>query len=278
MIGTYLFLGPSGVGKTELAKAIGDVAFGPKPGVVEPHLIRIDCGRLTEQRDIVQLLGAPQGLVGYREGVLTNGLRDKGGRCVIIFDEAEKANRHIWQSLLTFFDEGIVTEADGTRYDATGCILVATSNLGYKEAGEAFGLFDLSHEDAHALRPQVEEFIWAKVNDYFSPEFLGRFGRENVVLFNHFGKHDYRTIIANQVGALIDEMTARGLLCTVEEPVVDRLAEFAWERRKEGARTVRRLVTGYLRDQIVDGLTADLQRTDFHFLLREDGDIAVRDR
>lgn len=278
LIGSYLFLGPSGVGKTELAKATADAAFGAHPGSIDPHLIRIDCGKLTDSRDIVQLLGAPQGLVGYKEGVLTNGLRDKGGRCVIIFDEAEKADPHIWQSLLTFFDEGIVTEADGTRYDATGCILVATSNLGYKEAISAFRLFEIRPEDAQALRPQVEEFVWQKVNAYFSPEFLGRFGRENVVLFNHFGRADYRAIIAIQVAALNSEMEARGLKCPVEDTVVDKLVDLAWERRSEGARTVRRLVTAYLRDQIVDGLGVDPQRTVFHFCINADREIAARDR
>lgn len=278
LIGSFLFLGPSGVGKTELARATADAAFGPKPGIVDPYMIRIDCGKLTEPRDIVQLLGAPQGLVGYKEGALTNGLRDKGGRCIIVFDEAEKADPHIWQSLLTFFDEGIVTEADGTRYDATGCILVATSNLGYKDAISAFRLFDVKAEDAQALRPQVEEFVWKKVTDYFSPEFLGRFGKENVVLFNHFSEADYRAIIASQVAALTSEMQARGLECTVHDAVLDRLVELAWERRSEGARTVRRLLTSYLRDQIVDGLGADPQRTVFHFYVKDDDQIAALDR
>lgn len=278
MAGTFLFLGPSGVGKTELAKATADVVFGPKPGLIDPYLIRIDCGKFTEPRDIVQLVGAPQGLVGYKEGVLTNGLREKGSRCVIVFDEAEKANPQIWQSLLTLFDEGIVTEADGTRYDATGCLLVATSNLGYKEAVQAFRLFEIAPEDAEALRPQVEQFIWNKVTGYFSPEFLGRFGRENIVLFNHFGRADYRAILANQMESLVAEMQGRGLGVTVDDAVVDRLVDFAWERRNEGARTVRRIVTGYLRNSIVDGLETDSGRRAFHFALRDDGEIAALEK
>jgi ATP-dependent Clp protease ATP-binding subunit ClpC len=197
---------------------------------------------------------------------------------VIVFDEAEKANPHIWQSLLTLFDEGIVTEADGTRYDATGSLLVATSNLGYKEAVQAFRLLEIEPEDAEALRPQVEQFIWNKITGYFSPEFLGRFGRENIVLFNHFGKPDYRAILANQLAALWAEMQGRGLEVTVDEAVVDRLVEFAWERRNEGARTVRRIVTGYLRNPIVDGLEIDSGRRVFHFVLRDDGEVVTLER
>jgi ATP-dependent Clp protease ATP-binding subunit ClpA len=278
LIGSFLFLGPSGVGKTELAKAIAGAAFGAKAGTGDSCLIRIDCGKLTEARDIVQLLGAPQGLVGYKEGTLTNGLREKGGRCVIVFDEVEKANPHIWQSLLTFFDEGIVTEADGTRHDATCCILVATSNLGFAEAITAFRLFDIAPEDAQALRPQVVEFVWNKVASYFSPEFLGRFGKENVVLFNHFARSDYRTILVSQVASLTAEMEGRGLECSVDDPVLDKLVELAWVRRSEGARTVRRLITGYLRDQIVDGRESDPDRTVFHFCIGNDGEIAALDR
>ncbi len=278
MVGAFLFLGPSGVGKTELAKAIADAVFGPKPGVVDPYMIRIDCGRFTEPRDIVQLLGAPQGLVGYKEGALTNGLREKGGRCVILFDEAEKANPQIWQSLLTFFDEGIVTEADGTRYDATGCVLIATSNLGYKDAVQAFRLFEIDPEDAEDLRKQVEEFIWNKVTSYFSPEFLGRFGRENVILFNHFRRSDYTTILRQQMFALEKEMEEKGMACTFSDEVVEKLVDLAWEKRNEGARTVRRLISGYIRNTIVDGVEADPARTVYRFFVRDDGDIVAGDR
>jgi ATP-dependent Clp protease ATP-binding subunit ClpA len=277
-LGVFLFLGATGVGKTELAKAVADIAFGPKPGVRDPYLIRIDCGKLKEGRDIVQLLGAPQGLVGYKEGALTNGFRDKGASCIVLFDEAEKAHPDIWQALLTFFDEGIVTEADGTLYDATGCILIATSNLGYKEATDVFRLYDISAEDARAMRPQVEEFVWKKVTGYFSPEFIGRFGKENVVLFNQFAESDYRAIVGSQVDSLIVEMQARSLDCRVDEAVVNKLVALAWAKRNEGARTVRRLIRANLRDPIVDGLGSDAQRTIFHFSLREDGEVVALDR
>ena len=222
------------MGKTELAKAVADIAFGPKPGVRDPYLIRIDCGKLTEARDIVQLVGAPHGLVGYKEGALTNGFRDKGNRCIVLFDEAEKADPKIWQSLLTFFDEGIVTEADGTLYDATGCILVATSNLGYKEATQKFHLFDASAEETERIRPELHEFIWKRVETYFSPEFRGRFGRQNVLFFNSFRREHYRQTEI-QVRTTVESMTERGIEVEVKAEALGVLEEMVWEGRQNGA-------------------------------------------
>ena len=126
----------TGVGKTELARAMAEAVFGS--GSAAP-LIKVDCGKLTERHDIVQLIGARQGLVGYKEGQLTNALAAQP-ESVILFDEAEKADEHIWQSLLGFFDDGTLQEADGTEYDATHCLIVATSNRGYREPLPRAGL------------------------------------------------------------------------------------------------------------------------------------------
>ncbi len=268
LMGVFLFLGPTGVGKTELARAIAEAIFGPKPGARDPYLIKIDCGAFTEKRDIVQLLGAPQGLVGYKEGQLTQGLREKP-RSVILFDEAEKANAHIWQSLLPFFDEGIVREADGTEYDATGCILVATSNLGYEDAMAKFNLLDVAPEDREATQQQVEQYIWSRVEEYFSPEFRGRFGRENVIFFNHFDQQSYEAIVRLQIGRLIEEMTGRGFKVSVPDSVIRFLGNLAWNRREEGARPVRRLINEHLRDQIVNAITDDPDRREFSFVVLE---------
>jgi ATP-dependent Clp protease ATP-binding subunit ClpA len=267
-MGVFLFLGATGVGKTELARAIAEVAFGTGAQRLEFPLIKIDCGNFTEPGDVVQLLGARQGLVGYKEGQLTNGLRDKP-HSVVLFDECEKAHAHIWQSLLPFFDEGVVREPDGTEYDATSCILVATSNLGYKEAMARFDLWQATEGRQAAMQQTVEEFVLDHVQRYFSPEFLGRFGRENVLFFRHFDLASYRAIVQLKVAQLTEEMAQRGLEVVLDgEEVIEQLAALAWEARAYGARPVNRLLARHLRDQMVAALERDPERTRFVFAFR----------
>lgn len=270
VLAKFLFLGPTGVGKTEMARAMGEIAFGEKPGQKDHYLIRIDCGAFAEKRDIVQLTGAAQGLVGYKEGQLTNGLRDKP-RSVVLFDEAEKAHHEIWQSLLPLFDEGLVREADGTEFDATGCILVATSNHGY---AEAVYKHDVWNRPWHDVRDKVRNSVWEAVQGYFSPEFLGRFGRENVIFFNHFDREHYLAILKLQCHRLVTEMEGRGLKVDIDDAVIEELVGRAYAERRDGARPVRRLITRHFRDNLISARTADPQRAHFKFHLRA-GSIAL---
>jgi ATP-dependent Clp protease ATP-binding subunit ClpA len=275
-LGIFLFLGATGVGKTELARAIATLAFGTKGEDRDAFLIKLDCGNFAERWDIYRLLGAPQGLVGYKQGQLSNGLREKP-RCVVLFDEAEKAHPDVWQSLLPLFDDGIVREADGTEHDANNCILVATSNLGYKEAIQEFNLWERDL-GAGALPQDVQDFVWTRVEEYFSPEFRGRFGRENVIFFRHFDRASYRAIFRLHIDALREEMAGRGLRVEVPPEVENLLTELAWRDRQEGARPVRRLVTRHLRDQIVESVLADRSRTEFSFYALEGrGEIRLLD-
>jgi hypothetical protein len=264
VVGKFLFLGPTGVGKTELARSMADIAFGTKPGKRDAYIIKIDCGNFRNTWDIVQLIGAAQGLKGYKEGQLTNGLREKP-RAIILFDEAEKAHRDVWQSLLPLFDEGLVREADGTVYDATGCIVVATSNVGYKEAIEETDAFRRNWGE---VREEVQSLVYRALKNYFSPEFIGRFGSENILYFNHFSKEDYRTIFRLQLKQIVDEMKGNKIALRFDnlEEVNDLFTELAWAVRSEGARPVRRLITELVRDPIILAREDRPERSTFTFV------------
>src|SRR5690349_6333283 len=122
-------------------------------------------------------------------------------------------------------------------------------------------------------RPEIVSKVWSAVTGYFSPEFLGRLGRENVILFNHFSRVHYREMLDQQIAALIDEMQGRGISLGVGEDVRDALTTAAFKKRFVGARNVRRLVTVNLRDRIVDGAVSG--RTVFDFSLRQNGEITA---
>lgn len=263
-LGLFLFLGPTGVGKTELARAMARAAFGLAAGE-RPSLIKIDCGKMAARHDASQLIGASQGYVGYGAGQLTNAL-GAHSQAVILFDEAEKAHRDVWQTLLALFDEGILQGVDGTEYDATGCIIVATSNHGYADAIAAHDPFATVGEEAREEAwARVETDVRRALESYFSPEFLGRFGRENVVFFRHFTAEDYADLVRLRIAGLVAELAAHGLEVEVDEVVIRVLADLAYARREEGARTVRGLITDHLRDVVVDAQLAAPERVRFAF-------------
>lgn len=267
-LGVFMFLGATGVGKTELARAIADVVFGDKPGVKDPYLIRLDCGNFANEDAIFQMIGAPQMYKGYKEGQLTNALRDKP-RAIILFDEAEKARSKVWQSLLPLFAEGLVREPDGTEYDATGCIIVLTSNLGYDKAMEKFDLWQMSLVEREKVQPEMEEFVWQQIRSYFSPEFLGRFGQNNVIFFNHFDLPSYEALASLQISKLIQEMQERFEIRVADSEVIKHLARLAWPQRAEGARPVERLINEHLVNQILAALDQTPERRKFSFIFLE---------
>jgi len=269
--GKFLFLGATGVGKTELARTMAEVAFGPVDGVPEAHFIKIDCGNLMQQHHISQLLGASPEYAGYGEGGrLTNALGEKPNS-VVLFDEAEKAHPSIWQSLLPLFDEGIVRAPDGVVRDARRCVLVLTSNEGYKEAAAKFNIWEKDWEE---VKSEVEEFVWEHLHKYFSPEFLGRIGRENVIFFSHFRRESYTLLLQQKLREFLEEPAMTR--CQIEisgladgSGVLKMMTDMAWERRAEGARPVKRLIEEQIRAQIVAATIAEPGRTHFRFVARE---------
>jgi ATP-dependent Clp protease ATP-binding subunit ClpA len=142
--------------------------------------------------------------------------------------------------------------------------LAEPGRLGYQEAIEELHLWEKDFGDG-TLPQEVQDLVWSRVEEYFSPEFRGRFGRENVIFFRHFGRANYRTLVSLQVRRLVEEMAEKGLAVEVPPEAESLLAGFAWQERQDGARQVRRLVNQHLRTQMAEAILADRSRTRFAF-------------
>jgi ATP-dependent Clp protease ATP-binding subunit ClpC len=260
-LGTFLFLGPTGVGKTELVKALAERLFA-----TEKALVRIDMSEFREPHTVARLIGSPPGYVGYGEGgQLTEPVRRRP-YSVILLDEIEKAHPDVWNVLLQLMDDGRLTDGEGRTVDFSNAVVVMTSNLGASKAKRSLGFT--------AAAPQADDDrMRAAAKSAFLPEFLNRI--DEIVTF--------RALTAEQVeriGALICEQVARrlheerGIELEVDEALVTRLARDGFDE-EFGARPlkrhVRRTLEKALTRAILDGRLADGARV----RAREEGDGAI---
>lgn len=246
--GVLLFVGLSGTGKTQLAKEIARGVYGS-----EEQLIFLEMGQFGSEHSKTAFVGAPPGLVGYGEGILTNGLRDKP-ECVVLFDEVEKAHKSVFDVVLRFLDEGQISDPSGVVRDGRRCILVLTSNLGVKQLRKLIvEQTNMSEEATPAKRAEIR----AKVRetlldiDFFRPEFLNRV--DETVLFNQFTEDSFRRIIgkmlAHEVSRFREE---KDLVVQFDNSLRDLLVRECVERADEGARVCGRLVSDYIVTPLID--------------------------
>jgi ATP-dependent Clp protease ATP-binding subunit ClpA len=225
-MGVFLFLGPTGTGKTELAKLLCE-NMGMK-------LLRYDMGEYQEKHAVAKLLGAPPGYVGYDDGNLGGGLLisdiTKSPNSIILFDEVEKAHPDVMTALLALMDEGTVTGSNGKKADARNCLVIMTSNLGATEAernGIGFGSQERKGDDDKA------------VQNFFRPEFRNRL--DGVVKFNKLDQMSLRKIVAKFIVELNELLSDRGIKLRLEESVVDLIIEQGYDP-KMGARPINRKI------------------------------------
>ena len=236
-LGSFLFLGPTGVGKTELTKALAEFLFDDSAAMV-----RIDMSEFMEKHSVARLIGAPPGYVGYEEGgVLTEAVRRRPYQ-VVLFDEVEKAHGDVFNILLQVLDDGRLTDGQGRTVDFTNTIIVLTSNLGSQF------LTQLDEgQDVASVEPQVMEVVRA----HFRPEFLNRL--DEIVLFHRLGRSEMAPIVDIQVARLGKLLADRKITLDLTPEARDWLGRVGYDP-VYGARPLKRAVQRYLQDPLADAI------------------------
>ncbi len=250
-IGSFLFLGPTGVGKTELVRVLAEEVFGSRD-----HLVKIDMSEFMERHNVSRLLGATAGYVGHEEGgQLTEAVRRKPFS-IILFDEIEKAHADFQNVLLQILEDGELTDGKGRKVDFRNTIIIMTSNLGAEAlTDEAVKIgFTTAGKNLKKAEQEFEEkrmFVLDELKRHFRPEFLGRV--DSVVVFHALTSQSIKKIVHIQMEELKQRMAEKSIHLTYSPEVITFLAEKSFEQ-KSGARKVRRMISDYAEDVIASEL------------------------
>jgi ATP-dependent Clp protease ATP-binding subunit ClpC len=243
-VGSFLFLGPTGVGKTELAKALAGSLFDDDGAV-----IRFDMSEFGERHTVSRLVGAPPGYVGYDEaGQLTERVR-RNPYAVVLFDEIEKAHPDVFTLLLQVLDDGRLTDGQGRTVDFRNTVIVMTSNLGAEILASRSGAIGFSSTGREFAAADLRDRVMGKLREAMRPEFLNRI--DDIVLFQKLEKAQLREIVRLMLAATSRRLSSRGVTLDVTDAAVDRLAEVGYEP-EYGARPLRRVIQREVDDRIAD--------------------------
>jgi ATP-dependent Clp protease ATP-binding subunit ClpB len=249
-LGSFIFLGPTGVGKTELARALAEFLFDD-----EHAMVRIDMSEYMEKHTVSRLIGAPPGYVGYEEGgQLTEAVRRRP-YSVVLFDEIEKAHGDVFNVLLQLLDDGRLTDGQGRTVDFRNTVVIMTSNLGTQ----------LIQDKSASEDPLLREKIWEVLRGHFRPEFLNRV--DEVIIFNPLGKEEIKRIVDIQLEGLKKRLAERNLSLELTDAARGVLAEEGFDPAF-GARPLKRAIQRLIQDPLAkrilagefkdgDGITVD---------------------
>jgi ATP-dependent Clp protease ATP-binding subunit ClpC len=268
-IGSFIFLGSTGVGKTELAKALAEFLFDDQDA-----LLRVDMSEYQERHTVSRLVGAPPGYVGYEEGgQLTEAVRRRPYQ-VILFDEIEKAHPDVWNALLQILEDGRLTDGQGHVVDFRNTVIIMTSNLGTRYAAKGGGALGFRTPGEPKEQVKIQEEIYEELKKTFRPEFLNRI--DEVIIFDRLSKEDMKRIVALQMKEIRQRMLEQGLDIQLSEAAGDWLAEKGFDPvfgARPLRRTLQRLVESPLSKKLIHG---ELQAGDLLLIDLENGELAFR--
>lgn len=268
-IGSFIFLGSTGVGKTYLAKCIAELLFGDPEKV-----IRVDMSEFMEKHNVAKLIGSPPGYVGYDEGgQLTEKIKNNPFS-VVLFDEVEKAHKDVFNILLQILDEGHLTDSFGRKVNFTNTIVIMTSNIGAKKVSEFGKGVGFSSSSSDIQNFEVKKSIVQKsLKQHFNPEFLNRV--DDIISFNALGKESINKIIEIELSKLVDRLKEKSYKVLFDKTIVERIAELNTQE-EYGARPVKRIIQNLCEDYLSDSiLRGDIKENDSVNLKFKDGEIKI---
>jgi ATP-dependent Clp protease ATP-binding subunit ClpC len=267
-VGSFIFLGPTGVGKTELARALASFLFGS-----DNALVRFDMSEYMEKHSVSKLIGSPPGYVGHDEGGQLTEKVKRTPYSVVLLDEIEKAHPDVFNILLQVFEDGQLTDGLGNRVNFKNAIIIMTSNIGARHIQKKAGLGFQSADAAEASR-SLSEQVLGEVRRTFNPEFVNRI--DEIIVFDPLSDDDLRQIMALLVIQLNEHLADRRMSISLAPDVVDWIIEATCKDRSYGARPLRRALQRYVEDPLSEELIRGKLRGGAVEVYLENGALAYR--